>query len=296
MEELLKLLPDIYVAPIVSRLMYDKLCEVRIANERPVRICYDGAYYFLCKSGITRDRDAAFIARSAEAEWVVMRACDRSLYTVTETLKRGFIAVGGGIRIGVCGSGVSENGTISALKEFSSVTIRIPHEVKGCAAKLASRVAADGLRNTLIVSPPAAGKTTILRDLCRIISDGGYNVLLCDEKREIAAAVNGVATLDVGCRTDIICGVSKSTVIEMAIANMRPDVIMTDELFESDIPAVRRAGTCGVAVVATIHAGGLNDLKSKREFISSGADELFLLYATLSGAPLYDVAISEGLK
>lgn len=293
--QLYRLVSDELAEIIRTRLNPELLCEVRIRNGAPIAIRYDGTQYYVCKSGITRDMNAAITAGVREAESVVLRACERSLYTVSDTLKRGFISVGGGVRIGVCGSGVVADGKILAVKDYSSVNIRVPHEVRGCAAGLAGRIAdKDGVNNTLIVSPPGVGKTTVLRDLCRIISERGFCVLLCDEKYEIAAAVGGVPTLDVGRCTDVMSGSDKKSVFESAIANLRPDVIMTDELFGADAASVARAATCGIAVVATAHARGTDDLRRKPEFKELLELGVFTRFAVLYDAPHRGMDVFDG--
>lgn len=289
MDELYKLLPDEYAAAIKT-LSIAKLEEVRIIGGEPVRVRYDGKYRFLCSRGITDNIAAAFTADKTEAENVVMRACKRSLYTVTDTLLRGYVPVSGGIRVGVCGSGVSVGGKLAAVKDFRSVNIRIPHEIKGCAISTANYIARGArVKNTLVVSPPGAGKTTLLRDLCRLLSDGGRSVLLCDEKFELAC-VSGGASLDVGRCTDVISGVSKAQAFEMGIACMRPDVIIADELFGTDMESVRRASACGISVIASVHAATIDDLKKKGGFINSGVWEC---HAYLQGAPTYGVRLKE---
>ncbi len=296
MEALYRLIPDKYSAVIEKRLSLQRLSELRIINGGPVRVCYDGVYYFLCESGLTKDKSAAFTAGGGSAEQIVMRACSHSLFTVTDTLKRGYISVTGGIRVGVCGAGVMQGGTLTAVKDFYSVNIRLPHEVKGCACVLAQKLTCNGrIKNTLIISPPAAGKTTILRDLCRLLSDGGRSVLLCDEKYEIASVACGVPSLDVGCCTDVISGVDKPKVFEMGIANMSPEIIMTDELFAADLPYVRRASTCGIAVVATAHARNIDELKAKQEYSDIVAHGVFDSYVELSGPPSRTVTVYEGV-
>ncbi|MDE5593470.1 MAG: hypothetical protein K2I75_06015 [Clostridiales bacterium] len=296
MVALYKLIPDKYSAVIDKRLSLSRLSELRIINGAPVRVCYDGAYYFLCESGLTKDKSVAFTADGGSAEQIVMRACSHSLFTVTDTLKRGYVSVAGGIRVGVCGAGVMQGGTLTAVKDFYSVNIRLPHEVKGCAGVLAQKLTFNGrIKNTLILSPPAAGKTTILRDLCRLLSDGGRSVLLCDEKYEIASVSGGRSSLDVGCCTDVISGVDKPKVFEMGIANMSPEIIMTDELFAADLPYVRRASTCGIAVIATAHARNIDELKAKQEYSDIVSHGVFDSYVVLSGPPLRTVTVYEGV-
>ena len=289
----MRLIPDEYAAPIRARLCYDRISEVRVINRAPVRVCYDGAYYYLCKTGITRDKSAAFIAGEREAEGIVMRACEHSLYTVTETLKRGYISVSGGLRLGVCGSGVTNGQALTAVKDFSSVNIRLPHQIFGCAAGLCAKAVADGaVKNTLIISPPGAGKTTLLRDFCRLVSDRGYCVLLCDEKYEIASATDGAPMLDVGC-SDVMSGADKRRVFEAGVAYMRPDVIIADELFPSDIPAVERAVHCGIAVIATVHARDFADFAKKPEFSGVIANRVFDLFAVVYPPPNRRIAVKE---
>lgn len=293
--QLYRLVSDELADIIRSRLDPELLCEVRIRNGAPIAVRYDGLPYYVCKNGVTRDVNAAVTAGAREAESVVLRACERSLYTVSDTLKRGFISVGGGVRIGVCGSGVVADGKIFAVKDYSSVNIRVPHEVRGCAAGLAGRITDRAtVRNTLIVSPPGAGKTTVLRDLCRTVSERGLCVLLCDEKYEIAAASCGMPTLDVGRCTDVMSGTDKKSAFESAIANMRPDVIMTDELFGSDAEIVARAATCGISVVATAHARDTDDLRRKPEFAALLGLGVFTRFAVLHDAPHRGMDVFDG--
>ena len=127
MEVLYKLIPDEYADVIASRLFSDKLNELRIRNGFPVRVCYDGMYRFLGKNGLCQNACDAFVASAHAAEDVIMRACEHSLYTVTDTLKKGYVPARGGIRIGVCGNAVVHGGEILTVKNFSSVNIRLPH-------------------------------------------------------------------------------------------------------------------------------------------------------------------------
>ncbi|MCH5160498.1 MAG: hypothetical protein J1G04_00555 [Clostridiales bacterium] len=292
MEVLYRLIPDEY-ADGLRRLSIGRVSELRIRNRMPVRVCYDGVYHYLGRSGIVGTVGQAIVAGSNEAEQVIMRACGRSLYTVTDTIKRGYVSVAGGIRIGVCGTGVADGGRISAVKEFSSVDIRVPHEIKGCAETLYGKLSVGGLKNTLIVSPPSGGKTTVIRDLCRIISDRGYNVLLCDEKHEIAAVSCGVPTLDVGRCTDVICGLDKNHVIKAGILNLRPDVIITDELFGDDTEIVTYVAYCGVTIISTAHATDIDELVSKPDYEQLLNKRVFSRFAVISPPPLRTIAVYD---
>ncbi|MCM1367442.1 MAG: Flp pilus assembly complex ATPase component TadA [Roseburia sp.] len=293
-DDLFRLIPDIYADAVRGRLCADKLCEMRVRNRMPVRVQYDGAYYYLCKNGITKNVSEAFVAEKNEVENIVMRACEFSLYTVTDTLKNGYISVSGGIRIGVCGSGVISGGSVNAVKNFTAVNIRLPHQVTDCAYALYCKVVSGRILNTLIISPPGAGKTTVLRDLCRLVSDRGYNVLLCDEKYEIASAGSGVPSLDVGMCTDVVSGMDKARVFKMGIANMRPDAIFVDELFGDDTDAVKHAAYCGIAVVATAHARDLAEFRSKPDFRKLIDSRTFSRFCVLGDAPHRSVNVFDG--
>ena len=296
MEALFRLIPEKYSAVIKAKLCTERLCEVRIINGAPIRVNYDGVYYYLCGDGLTRDRSAAFNAENNSAEQIVMRACSHSLFTVTDTLRRGYIAATGGVRVGVCGAGVMSGGVLTAVKNFYSVNIRLPHEVVGCAGALAPKLMNGGkIKNALLLSSPGAGKTTMLRDLCRLISDSGYNVLLCDERYEIASVTDGKSALNVGCCTDVISGIDKPRVFEMGIANMSPHVIVTDELFSSDLPYVARASTCGISVIATAHAKNIDELKAKAEYAEIIKSGVFDCYVVLSGPPSRNFTVYDGV-
>lgn len=293
--QLYRLLSDELADAVCTKLNPELVCEVRIRNGAPICVRYDGVLGYIGANGFTTDKAAAFVAEKNAAETVVLRACERSLYTVSDTIKRGFVTVGGGVRIGVCGSGVYGGGALLAVKDYSAVNIRLPHEIKGCANALFARISkGNTLHSTLLLSPPGAGKTTVLRDLCRVASDRMISVLLCDEKYELAASVRGVPTLDVGACTDVVSGQDKPSVIESGIANMRPDVIMADELFGADFESVARAATCGISVVATAHARCLADLKNKRETERALSCGVFTRFAVISDAPRRDITVYDG--
>ena len=293
MEEFYKLISDELSDAVKKRLFIDKLAEVRIRNGFPVSVCYDGKYRYIGERGLTDRADEAFVAGKNEAENVVMRACERSLYTVTDTVRRGYVSVSGGIRIGICGSAVKSGGNIVTFKNFTSVNIRLPHQIKGCAASVAVKLnSPHGIYRTIVISPPGAGKTTVLRDLCRILS-ARYNVLLCDEKYEIASACDGAAMLDVG-YADVMSGADKQTVFDAGIAYMRPDVIMADELFEDDIRHVMRAAHCGISVVATVHARDYKDFRAKREFAEAVTSGTFERFVELSPPPARTLTVYDG--
>jgi stage III sporulation protein AA len=166
------------------------------------------------------------------------------------------------MRIGASGAVVSEGGRVSALKNIASLNIRIPHEVKGCAGEV-SYIVDGGLKNILVVSPPGAGKTTLLRELTRLYSEKLYNILLIDERNEIAAVSDGKSILDAGDFTDVMAGAEKKLVYENAVRSMRPDMIVMDELFgEDDAEGICDIARAGVRVMASVHARDTEALKN----------------------------------
>ena len=169
-----------------------------------------------------------------DVESVVTSASKHSVYAYTDELARGYITCQGGVRVGICGEVVTENNKIDTIKNYSSVCLRLPHEVKGCANGIMKD--AEVARSMLILSPPASGKTTLLRDIARQLSSNAQinNVLIVDERDEIACISDGQPTMDVGITTVVLSGGNKKHSFESAIRSVRPDVIITDELFNID--------------------------------------------------------------
>ena len=170
----------------------------------------------------------------------------------------------------MCGEAVIENGFVKTIKNCSSLNVRIPHEVIGCANEIYDKISFGNknIYNTLIISPPGRGKTTILRDLSRIISNNGKNVLIVDERKEIAAISEGKPFYDVGSCSDVISNSDKNYAFSYAIRSMSPEVIITDELqTESDAEAISLSGTSGVSVIASVHAKTIDELQRKDVFV-----------------------------
>lgn len=203
-----------------------------------------------------------------------------SLYSVHEEIKAGFITLRGGHRVGLSGKVLCENDEVKNIKYISSLNIRIAREVIGSADFLMDYIISMGeLMNTLIISPPRYGKTTVLRDLIRQISNGiprlrfhGKTVGLIDERSEIAACHKGIAQNNIGTRTDVMDNCPKSEGIIMMVRSMGPSVIATDEIgTEQDAKAILTAVSAGVQVITTAHGNNINDL-----LIKPGMKELVL--------------------
>jgi stage III sporulation protein AA len=227
------------------------LFEIRMRTGKPL-VVRDKAGNHASMYDITAD----------DIEFALARASEHSVYAISEQLIKGYIVTDGGIRIGVAGEGVTENGKLLTLKNISGLNIRIPHEVKGCADDL-RHIVKEGLKNILIVSPPGAGKTTLLRELTRLYSSKAYNILLIDERSEIAAVHEGVPSLDVGEFTDVVSGIEKTVVYENVVRSMRPDMIVTDEVFGlKDVESIGDIIRAGVFVMASIHAADISAIEN----------------------------------
>ena len=188
-----------------------------------------------------------------------------SFYAYEQDIAQGFVTIEGGHRVGVCGKAVVKNGQPALLKEISSMNIRFAKEIKGCADKLVREVLDERGKaiNTLIVSPPGCGKTTMIRDLTRHISNRGLQVSVCDERSEIAGMYCGRTGFDLGSRTDVLDGCDKAYGIPMLIRAMAPDAIVTDEIGKTeDIKAVQQCMSAGVALITTIHGSNMQEIEN----------------------------------
>ena len=223
-------------------------------------------------------------------------ASDFSRYAAAESLRRGYLSVRGGCRVGLCGSAVMKEGETVGLRDFSSAAIRIPREKKGVGEVLAPGLFREGhFRSTLLLSPPGGGKTTLLRDLIRCLSDGvgcqETRVALADERGEVAVIRQGRAQMDRGRRTDVLDGCPKAQAIPMLLRCMNPQVIAVDEITaEEDIRAMTMAANCGVGLLATIHAQDREELGRKplyRMLLESGAFPQAIVIENRAGERTY---------
>ncbi len=272
-----------YLSNAIANLNITKLNEIRLRIGCPIIVDYGGLYY-LSNNGITDIISKAIICKKETIDHIVSNACENSIYAYNEDIKQGFLTIAGGIRIGLAGVCVREGNAIKTIKNISSLNIRVPHEIKNCSLKILEFITEPKIHNTLILSPPGAGKTTLLRDLAFQISQKYLeNVLIIDERNEIANSVNGIPQYNLGIFCDVMTNCTKQFGLENGIRSMRPDVVMTDEIAnKTDVDAIHYALGCGVKVIATTHCDNINYLQEKKDFENLINKKTFERYVVLS--------------
>lgn len=236
--------------------------EIRFRVGRPVTVINDKCEFFLEENGNAAfDAKSALIATGYDLQSILELLVKNSVYAAKEDLRRGFITLEGGHRAGLCGTVVLQGDRIDCLKEISSINLRIASEVKGCATSVFKKTGAE---NTLLISPPGCGKTTMLRDLSRLLSDSGYHVCIVDERCEIAPMTAGRPVFDIGMRTDVLSGCPKTEGMRMLLRTMNPDILVTDEIgSEQDEKTLYSVVNAGVNVIASFHGFDEQDFYEK---------------------------------
>lgn len=206
---------------------------------------------------------------------VLENASQASVHAVLGQIREGFVTLKGGHRIGLCGTVVRREGEIITMRNLSSLAVRVARQVKGFGRTVLPALMEDGcFQSTLILSPPGGGKTTLLRDLVRELSDNGMRISIADERGEIAALWRGEAQLDIGRHTDVLDGCPKSEGMIMLLRSMNPQVIAADEITRrEDVQAVSEVFGCGVSLLVTAHGKSLKDLQQRgiyREMMELG--------------------------
>ncbi len=259
------------------RARWGELAEVRLRAGRPAQLLWTGGEA-LCGGAV----DAERLRRITAA------MMDYSLYARESELNQGYFTMDDGSRVGVCGR-FARDKEGWRLTEIGSVCVRVARPVSGCADAVMEAVdGKGGLKSTLILSRPGMGKTTLLRDIARQLSGAGRRVGLVDERHEMAACMRGVPTLDVGPRTDVMDGCPKPLAITTLIRAMAPEVIVADEIGgEGDARALADAARCGVAVVASAHAGDIGQAMARpmlRAALLEGAFQTAVLLGSRPGS------------
>lgn len=271
-KSILQLFPDTYrglFKEVIAQA--EKLNEIRLRAGQPVIIILKGGEYFLTGSGaLTKSEEMAEKIGQSDLETILNHICNYSIYAYEDEIRQGFLTVQGGHRIGVAGQAIMRTeGEIKNMKYISFLNIRISHQILGAADSVLPFLYENKkLCNTLLISMPGVGKTTLLRDIVRQVSNGnrfakGMTVGVVDERSEIAGCYKGAAQNDLGIRTDVLDACPKALGMMMLLRSMAPKVIAVDEIGGGDDEKmIRQVTRCGVGVIATIHGSGMDDLKS----------------------------------
>lgn len=274
-----------------SDLDFELLQEIRLRIMKPCIITYDGEEFFVTEEGnMEKQVEKGYLVTALDVRETLEYISSFSLYAYEDEIRQGFITVQGGHRIGLAGKVVSEQGLIKSVKHISSVNIRMSHEKKGCGSSILPYIyEGKSICHTLIISPPGCGKTTLLRDMVRMISNGdrehpGVRVGVVDERSEIGACYQGLPQNDVGIRTDVLDCCPKAEGMLMMIRSMSPAVIAVDEIGKrEDVEALAYAMNCGCQMLATVHGASVEDIKNKPVLRRLVEEKLFKRFIVLSG-------------
>lgn len=271
-----------------------QVIEIRLrANQPTLLVLMQRESMLSATGGLTDIKEKAYICRLDDIQKIVQMISKNSIYALEEELKLGFITIDGGHRVGLAGKAIMENGHLKALKNIGSLNFRIAKDVVSCSNQIIPYlVENEHILNTLLIAPPRAGKTTLLRDMIRSFSNGcnyikGVQVGVVDERSELAAVKDGVPLFNVGMRTDVLDGCPKAEGILMLIRTMAPVVIVTDELGrKQDVFALCEALHAGVSVISSVHGRSVEDV-AQRPYVEDLIKQRFFdRYVVLTSHPV----------
>ena len=280
--------------------------ELRLRQDRPLGVLLgDRDCFFTPKGELTSNPAAAYQITKSDIERVFQNISRHSVYALEEELRNGYVTVSGGHRIGFTGEAVLVNGRIKNLKNISCINIRISREIKGCADQVISWIIDKDLKavyHTLIISPPKCGKTTLLRDIIRQLSNGipslgfqGVNVGVVDERSELAACYLGVPQNDIGMRSDVLDKCPKAEGMYMLVRAMAPQVIASDEIgMTQDASAIQEVLNAGIKMITSVHGKDMEDIQRRpvlRELMALRLFERLIILGRSAGAGTLEAVV-----
>lgn len=276
----LREIPDIYKNDIE---------EVRLRINSPLNISFSNNDYFIKDNGkLSHNPKDGLLVNRDQIDRTFQLITNYSIYSLEDEIKNGFITLKGGHRVGIGGKVIFGDKGIEGIKNISSLNFRIAREKIGIAEDLMYYLVnyEGDFNNTLIVSPPQCGKTTLLRDIVRSLSDNrGFKIGLIDERSEIAGVYNGIPQKSVGIRTDILDSCHKSLGIIMLVRSMSPEIIAVDEIgSKEDVISIQEALRAGIKLIATIHGYSIEDIRNRGSMNQLFSDKVFKRYIVLDNS------------
>lgn len=318
-QDITKLFPA-QIRKALGQALFDrnKIYEIRLRVNAPLIVIYQGKEYFLTLEGeLTREEAKAYHVQTEDLKEMLEYISVYSLYAFEEEIRQGFLTIVGGHRVGIAGKTILDGNKIKSLKYISYINLRLSHQIKGCASPILPYIIKNRqICHTLIISPPRCGKTTLLRDLIRQVSNGnrympGVSVGVVDERSEIAGSYQGIPQNDLGIRTDVLDCCPKAEGMMMLIRSMSPEVVAVDELGDyEDIHAIESVIHCGCKLFATVHGSSIEDIKRKPLLQRLMQEKVFERYIVLykkdcagqikaiydeRGTGLYDASRRQGI-
>lgn len=287
-EELVKIFsPGLRQLFMKLHINYDDLQEVRLRVNRPLMVVYKNREYAVGSDAKLLEKGKegqAAIVTSEDIRETMALVSNYSLYAYEDEIRQGYMTIKGGHRVGIAGKTVLENEKVKTIQYISFMNIRLSHQIKGCANPVLPYIVNEGkLYHTLIISPPCCGKTTLLRDIIRQVSESGQSVGVVDERSEIAACYLGIPQNELGIRTDVLDGCPKAQGMVMLLRSMSPQVIAVDEIgSQEDMRAIAYVIHCGCKLLATVHGNSVGDLMSKPVLSRLVREKIFERYIVLN--------------
>jgi stage III sporulation protein AA len=244
----------------IPPLQMKELEEIRVRVNRPLEVSMSGTARFF-----------SYIVQPGDAIHLLDKISHHSVYALEEELKRGFITIEGGHRVGLAGKVILEEGRVKAIRDISSFNIRIAKEQIGIADSLIPSLFTGHWLHTMIIGPPQTGKTTLLRDIARVISTGdgkgrfqAAKVGIVDERSEIAGSISGIPQMTFGPRIDVMDACPKAEGMMMMIRSMSPDVLIVDEIGrKEDGEAIMEAVNAGIKLIMTTHGESIDEVRKR---------------------------------
>lgn len=282
--------------------------EIRLRRERPLSLVTDCGDVWLSPLGLpTSEPGTAYVVSADDTRKTLSLVSQGSVYALEEEFRNGYVTIPGGHRVGLSGRALLDSGRLRTITHVAGLSFRLSREVKGAARPVLSRILdrAGRPKSALIISPPGCGKTTFLRDLVRLLSDGspemgfkGFRVGLVDERSEVAACYEGVPQRDVGLRTDVLDACPKAEGAFLLLRAMSPEIIAADEIGRpEDTAALNEAASAGVAVLATAHGSSPEEVAARpmlRQLMASGLFEVLIVLSRRSGPGTIEAVLAGG--